>query len=178
MKQNLIISIVIVVAVCLVVIFFAVGYSRMLQPVSNPVPVTTAAHAAGYYSGHDHHYSDTGTHPHPDGLGDKHSERYDQYRQRKTSVIQGRAYMDPGLAVQGQYVDVINTLYKAQTNFTTAKQYLHLHSPILPVQQRQHPSPSRIRSRNWHQVQFGFIEHGSLYPVHKPWPFQRLVEYE
>ncbi len=42
MKQNLIISIVIVVAVCLVVIFFAVGYSRMLQPVSNPVPVTTA----------------------------------------------------------------------------------------------------------------------------------------
>ena len=41
----------------------------------------------------------------------------------KKSIVKGKAYMDPVLAVQGQYVGVINALYSAQRNFTEAKQY-------------------------------------------------------
>jgi hypothetical protein len=123
MKQNMIISIVIVVAVCLVVIFFAVGYTRMLQPGSNPAPVTpvptqpvvtppptTVA------------MTPTPTQAQADWVTSI-SNGTTNIDNGKKSVLKGRAYMDPVLAVQGQYVGVINALYSAQRNFTDAKQY-------------------------------------------------------
>lgn len=123
MKQNLIISIVIVVAVCLVVIFFAVGYSRMLQPVSNPVPVTTAPTQQVITPVTTTIIQTPVPTPTQMDWVTSIQNGTTNIDKGKRSVIQGRAYMDPVIAVQGQYVDVINTLYKAQTNFTTAKQY-------------------------------------------------------
>ena len=127
MKQNMIISIVIVVAVCLVVIFFAVGYSRMLQPVNNPAPVTPIPTPPEVTPSPTPVMTTVAPMPVPTPAQmdwvtsiQNGTTNIDMGKQ---SVLKGRAYMDPVLAVQGQYVGVINALYSAQRNFTAAKQY-------------------------------------------------------
>ena len=125
MKQNLIISIVIIVAVCLVVVFFAVGYSRMLQPVSHPAPVTPVQTQPVITPVQTTVIQTQTPVPTPTQMDWVASIQNGTTNidNGKRSVLQGRAFMTPVLAVQGQYVDVINTLYKAQANFTAAKQY-------------------------------------------------------
>ena len=126
MKQNMIISIVIVIAVVLVVIFFAVGYSRMLQqPVSNPVPVTPVPTQPVVTPAPTPVVTTPATAPTPVQMDwvTSISNGTANIDNGKKSVVMGKAYMDPVLAVQGQYVGVINALYSAQRNFTAAKQY-------------------------------------------------------
>jgi hypothetical protein len=122
MKQNMIISIVIVVAICLVVIFFAVGYSRMLTPVSQPTPTPVPTEAVVTPSPTAVIQTPVPT-PTPMDWVTSISNGTTNIDMGKKSVVMGRAYMDPVLAVQGQYVGVINALYSSQRNFTTAKQY-------------------------------------------------------
>jgi hypothetical protein len=120
MKQNMIISIVIVVAVCLVVVFFAVGYSRMLQPAGKPVPPTPEVTSVVVLPTEVPGTPAPTPTPETDYIG---------YIQRgtlkvelaKVAIQNGRSQMDPVLGVQGMYPDVVTTLYSAQKNFTTAK---------------------------------------------------------
>jgi hypothetical protein len=122
MKQNMIISIVIVVAICLVVIFFAVGYSRMLTPVTQPTPTPVPTEAVVTPSPTAVIQTPVPT-PTPMDWVASISNGTTNIDMGKKSVVLGKAYMDPVLAVQGQYVGVINALYSSQRNFTTAKQY-------------------------------------------------------
>ncbi|HVP95246.1 MAG TPA: hypothetical protein VMS89_08770 [Methanoregulaceae archaeon] len=124
MKQNVIISIVIVVAVCLVVIFFAVGYSRMLQPVSKPAPVTPVPTEAVATPAPTTAVVQTPVPtPTPMDWVSSIQNGTDNINKAKISIVKGKANMDPVLSVQGQYANVITTLYMAQNNFTAAKQY-------------------------------------------------------
>jgi hypothetical protein len=123
MKQNMIISIVIVVAICLVVIFFAVGYSRMLQPVSQPVTPTPVPTEVIATPPPTQVVSTPVPTPTPMDWVTGIQNGTTNIDLGKKSVVQGKAYIDPVLAVQGQYVGVINALYASQRNFTAAKQY-------------------------------------------------------
>jgi hypothetical protein len=122
MKQNMIISIVIVVAVCLVVIFFAVGYSRMLQPASKPVAPTPVVTQPVVQP------TEMTIIPTPIPTSQTDWVGYIQQGTTnielgKSAIVAGKAKMDPVLGVQGQYPDVITILYSAQGNFTNAKGY-------------------------------------------------------
>jgi hypothetical protein len=122
MKQNMILSIVIVVAICLVVIFFAVGYSRMLAPVSQPNPTPVPTEAVVTPSPTPVIQTPVPT-PTPMDWVTSIQNGTTNIDLGKRSIVLGKAYMDPVLAVQGQYVGVINALYSSQRNFTAAKQY-------------------------------------------------------
>jgi hypothetical protein len=125
MKQNMIISIVIVVAICLVVIFFAVGYSRMLQPVVKPVPPTPVETQPVVTQPVVTPLVVTAV---PTQAPTPQSDWVSSIQQGtinidlgKAAVIKGRAKMDPVLGMQGQYPGVITALYSARDNFTAAK---------------------------------------------------------
>jgi hypothetical protein len=123
MKQNMIISIVIIVAVCLVGIFFAVGYSRMLQTVSPPVTPTPVPTEAVVTPNQTPAIQTPVPTPTPVDWVTSIQNGTINIDRAKRSILQGKAYMDPVLAVQGQYVGVVNALYSSQRNFTAAKQY-------------------------------------------------------